>query len=128
MTPHALAIRDLSHRYADGRVALDGLSFAVDAGGCVAIVGPNGAGKTTLFNLVSGVTPPDAGTVTFEGRLWTLPARVYSARMHVVPGESLDAESLVGRLDRCGYARVDAAPIRPGQYRRRGRSRTHRSA
>lgn len=58
-------------------------------------------------------------TLTFEGRLWTLPARVYSASLHVTPGQIVDADALVSRLDRCGYGHVDAAPSRPGQYRRR---------
>jgi penicillin-binding protein 1B len=58
-------------------------------------------------------------TLTFEGRVWTLPARVYSARLHLVPGRAVDAKALVARLDRCGYARVDTTPTRPGQYRRR---------
>ncbi len=58
-------------------------------------------------------------TLTFEGRLWTLPARVYSARLHLVPGEALDVNALVARLDRGGYARVDTTPAHPGQYRRR---------
>jgi branched-chain amino acid transport system ATP-binding protein len=35
-----------------GVVALDGLSFSVDAGQICALIGPNGAGKTTLFNIV----------------------------------------------------------------------------
>jgi len=58
-------------------------------------------------------------TLTFEGRLWTLPARVYSARLHLVPGQVVDANALVARLDRSGYARVDTTPSHPGQYRRR---------
>ena len=58
-------------------------------------------------------------TLTFEGRLWTLPARVYSARLHLIPGQVVEADALLERLDRCGYGRVDTAPSRPGQYRRR---------
>ena len=47
--------------------AVDGVSFAVDAGELVALIGPNGAGKTTCFNLVNGQLAPDAGTVLFAG-------------------------------------------------------------
>lgn len=57
----ALRVSALSHRYACGRVALDNLSFELDAGECVAIVGPNGAGKTTLFLRLCGVLAGKAG-------------------------------------------------------------------
>lgn len=47
----------ISHRFADGRLALDAVTFAVGAGESVAVVGPNGAGKTTLFLRLCGVLP-----------------------------------------------------------------------
>jgi branched-chain amino acid transport system ATP-binding protein len=47
--------------------ALDGVSFAVEAGQVFTIIGPNGAGKTTIFNLVSRIYDPSAGRLTFCG-------------------------------------------------------------
>ena len=50
-----------------GVQALKGLSFTVASGIIKAIIGPNGAGKTTLFNLISGVFPPNNGSIALEG-------------------------------------------------------------
>lgn len=60
-------------------------------------------------------------TSRFEGRLWDLPSHVYSARLAVAPGTALTPAELTARLDRCGYAKREGrAPLRAGQYRRRG--------
>jgi branched-chain amino acid transport system ATP-binding protein len=47
--------------------AVDHVDFRVSAGEVLALIGSNGAGKTTLINLISGLIPPDSGTVEFEG-------------------------------------------------------------
>jgi ABC-type branched-subunit amino acid transport system permease subunit len=46
-----------------GIKAVEGLTFAVRDRTLHALIGPNGAGKTTAFNLVSGMFPPNAGTI-----------------------------------------------------------------
>jgi ABC-type branched-subunit amino acid transport system ATPase component/ABC-type branched-subunit amino acid transport system permease subunit len=48
--------------------AVHNASLAIGAGEIHALIGPNGAGKTTLFNLVSGLFPPDHGTIKLNGR------------------------------------------------------------
>jgi simple sugar transport system ATP-binding protein len=56
-----------------GRVrALRGADFTVYPGEVVALIGDNGAGKSTLVKTLSGVHPPDAGEILFEGHSVTL--------------------------------------------------------
>ncbi len=63
-----LEIRSLSKFF--GRVvALEDVDLSIPEGGVFSVIGPNGAGKTTLFNCITGVYPPDAGEVSFDGRL-----------------------------------------------------------
>jgi urea transport system ATP-binding protein len=51
----------------DGFLALNELSFAMDAGEMRAVIGPNGAGKTTMMDVVTGKTRPQTGDVLFDG-------------------------------------------------------------
>jgi branched-chain amino acid transport system permease protein len=50
-----------------GIKALNNLNLDLHEKEILSIIGPNGAGKTTLFNLISGISPPTAGNVYFEG-------------------------------------------------------------
>jgi branched-chain amino acid transport system ATP-binding protein len=62
-----LEIASVSKRFGGIR-AVEGASLSVRAGEIHALIGPNGAGKTTLFNVVSGMFPPDGGTVSLDGQ------------------------------------------------------------
>ncbi|MEK9707658.1 MAG: branched-chain amino acid ABC transporter ATP-binding protein/permease [Alphaproteobacteria bacterium] len=57
------------HKAFGGIRALDGLSLTLASGEIVGVIGPNGAGKTTLANALSGIVPPDAGTMHLAGRM-----------------------------------------------------------
>jgi len=62
-----LSVRGVTLRFG-GVVALDAVSFEVEAGQIAGLIGPNGAGKTTLFNCLSRLYQPSAGEIMFEGR------------------------------------------------------------
>ena len=47
--------------------AINGLNLTLEDGDFVTIIGGNGAGKSTMLNLISGVFPADAGTITLNG-------------------------------------------------------------
>ncbi|MFI7635748.1 ATP-binding cassette domain-containing protein [Nonomuraea sp. NPDC049400] len=67
-----LSLRGISKTF--GAVAaLTDIELDVAAGQVVAVVGDNGAGKSTLVKILSGVHPPDAGTITFEGNEVEIP-------------------------------------------------------
>src|SRR6266446_5122983 len=48
--------------------AVDGISFAIEAGQTLGVVGESGCGKTTTAKLVLGLEEPTGGTIRFEGR------------------------------------------------------------
>jgi branched-chain amino acid transport system ATP-binding protein len=60
-----LEVSDVTVRFG-GIVALDKVSFGVEAGQIAGLIGPNGAGKTTLFNCLSRLYECD-GSIRFDG-------------------------------------------------------------
>ncbi len=62
-----LEIRDLGVRYG-GIQALHGISLSVPQGHIVTLIGANGAGKSTTLRAISGLVPPSAGSILFEGK------------------------------------------------------------
>jgi branched-chain amino acid transport system ATP-binding protein len=66
MTTAALELRNIRKRFGSTDV-IRGVNLSVAAGERHAVIGPNGAGKSTLFNLVSGLTGPDSGSILLKG-------------------------------------------------------------
>ena len=64
-----IIVKDLLKHYEKGLVkALNGVSFTVKKGECVAIVGPSGCGKTTLLNLIVALDVPTDGEIFIDGK------------------------------------------------------------
>ena len=64
--PSVLSVSNVGKTYGN-TVAVDGISFAVEAGEIVGLLGPNGAGKTTTINMVLGVLIPSSGSIIIDG-------------------------------------------------------------
>jgi len=62
-----LSIKHLDKHFGGVHATRD-VSIDFPDGSLTAIIGPNGAGKTTFFNLISGASRPDAGSVVFDGQ------------------------------------------------------------
>ncbi len=58
-----ISVKDLVKSFEIGDNLLDGLSFDIQEGECVAILGRNGCGKTTLFRILTGEIGFDSGEV-----------------------------------------------------------------
>ena len=65
-----LEVCDLSKTFG-GVLAVQNVTFSVEAGIVYSVIGPNGAGKTTLFNLITGVYKPNSGEIRLDGELVT---------------------------------------------------------
>ena len=62
-----LSVENVTRRFG-GILALDRVTFDVEAGETVGLIGPNGAGKTTVFNVITRVYEADHGRVLLDGR------------------------------------------------------------
>lgn len=61
-----LEIDRLVHRYGDA-IAIQNVSFTVEAGERLCLLGPSGCGKTTTLQAIAGFTTPQSGSISFAG-------------------------------------------------------------
>lgn len=125
-----LSISRLQKRFGD-RIAVDDVSFEVREGETIGLLGPNGAGKTTTLSMMSGLSRPDGGSVSFRGRIVRQDAGDLKRRVGLVPQDlalydELSAWSnlelfggLYGLAGRTLATRADAALTLVGLAQRR---------
>lgn len=61
------AVRSLFHREYLTKIAVEGVTFSIDAGEVVGYIGPNGAGKSTTIKMLTGILVPTSGEVRVGG-------------------------------------------------------------
>ncbi|MBI4245774.1 MAG: ATP-binding cassette domain-containing protein [Candidatus Rokubacteria bacterium] len=91
-------LQDVRKVFADGSVALDGVSLAVGRGEQVAFIGPSGAGKTTLFRVLNLTLRPTSGTVRLDGADVAAFSGAALRRARRRIGTIYQQHNLVGRL------------------------------
>ena len=91
----AIVVAGLRKMYG-GKAAVDGLSLAVPRGCFFGFLGPNGAGKSTTIRMLTGLAPPDAGSIEILGL--AMPEQEIEIKRHIglVPDESLLFDRLTG--------------------------------
>ncbi len=60
-----LQVKNLTKRFG-GITAVNKCSFDVEKNSITGLIGPNGAGKTTMFDLITGLSAPDHGEISFK--------------------------------------------------------------
>ena len=78
-------------------VAVDEVSFGLEAGQLVGLLGPNGAGKTTTVSMIAGLVTPDRGEVLVGGRRFGGDTDPAKRRIGLVPQDLALYEELTAR-------------------------------
>jgi heme exporter protein A len=100
-----------------GRRAVDGVSFSLAAGDCLALFGPNGAGKTTLLRMLGGLLRPTSG----QARVGGVPVHgdaAARARVGIISHQSMLYAALTARENVEFAARLYGVPDAPAAARR----------
>src|SRR5689334_18930856 len=95
MSTPAILVHDLKKVYG-AKAAVDGVDLEVPRGSFFGFLGPNGAGKSTTIRMLTGLIPPDAGSIEILG--FPLPQQELEIkkRIGLVPDESLLFDRLTG--------------------------------
>jgi ABC-type nitrate/sulfonate/bicarbonate transport system ATPase subunit len=65
-----LEVKGLTKRFND-MLVVNNISFTLKEREFISLIGPSGCGKSTIFNIISGLSTPDEGTVYIDGKDYT---------------------------------------------------------
>ncbi|MGK9168412.1 sugar ABC transporter ATP-binding protein [Inquilinus limosus] len=117
-SPEGFSIRGIGKAYG-GITVLQDVDLDIRPGEVLALLGENGAGKSTLSSVISGLVPPSAGRMTWQGRPYapTRPGEAIAAgiglihqEMKLLPELTIAENVFVGRLPTKG-GRIDRAEM-----------------
>lgn len=64
--PPILEVKEITKQF-DKVMAVNNISFQINAGICFGLLGPNGAGKTTTIEMIEGILKPTSGEILYQG-------------------------------------------------------------
>src|ERR1700737_4650036 len=64
----SLEVSEVTHRFSNGEIGLEGISFPITRGELVCVMGASGSGKSTLLTVLAGQLQPTSGQVFLNGQ------------------------------------------------------------
>lgn len=95
-TEPIVRVKSLTKQYRT-TLAVDDVSFEVEAGEVFALIGPNGAGKSTTLRMIATLLTPTGGTITVAGHDRVRDADAVRRVLSYLPEEAGAYKNLTGR-------------------------------
>jgi ABC-type multidrug transport system ATPase subunit len=114
----SLEVSEITHRFSNGEIGLDGNSFTVSRGELVCVMGASGSGKSTLLRVLAGQLQPTSGKVLLNGQSLYQNLGTLKRYVSYIPQEDAFDEQLT-----IGENLQFAAAIRSPHLSRRDRMR-----
>src|SRR5437588_4355440 len=114
----SLEVNEVTHRFSNGEIGLEGISFGVTRGELVCVMGASGSGKSTLLRVLAGQLQPTSGEVILNGQSLYLNLDALKRYISYMPQQDAFDEHLT-----IGENLQFAAAIRSPHLSRRDRTR-----